>query len=283
MKIYSRHPYFFPLLLILAGFTFGSLPIAFAENSDTKKDIFEDGLDEEETDEDEIYDPLETVNRGIFWFNEQVDYYAAEPVARGYDYITPAVVKTGVSNFFSNLRYPIYLISDLLQLKFGQAATHTGRFLINTTIGFGGFADVAQSLGLEHNKEDLGLTFGYWGIPHGPYFVIPFIGPSTTRDTFGLVFDTLLTPTTYPTYFSNATDAQTWGIGTGGTVFNFIQIRASLLDTIEDAKAASFDFYLFSQGAYYQRRRGELYDGNPPSNDFEDDEAFFDDDFEEVE
>lgn len=150
--------------------------------------------------EAEIYDPFETVNRGTFWFNDQVDIYLFEPIARGYRFVLPKPVRKGVSNFFSNLRAPVNLVNDILQLNFSEAADETGRFLINTTIGIGGLLDVASGdFGLEKGYNDFGLTFASYGVPAGPYIVIPLLGPSTLRDLTGKVPDTLTHPTMYPT------------------------------------------------------------------------------------
>ena len=215
---------------------------------------------------EEIWDPLEPMNRGIFWFNDKMDIYIMEPVAKGYDYVVPDPVKTGVGNFFSNLRYPIHLVSDVLQLKFTQAAEHTGRFLINSTVGLGGLFDVAKTVGLEEHDEDLGITFAYYGIPAGPYLVLPFLGPSNLRDGIGRIGNGFLDPAFYIDY-TNASTSTKWAITLGTKSLDFIDTRAKLLEAIKAAKESSTDYYLFLQGAYYQYRRGVLYDGNPPDED----------------
>jgi phospholipid-binding lipoprotein MlaA len=210
---------------------------------------------------EEVWDPLEPMNRKIFWFNDQVDTYLLGPVSEGYDYVMPTPVKTGVSNFFSNIKFPIYFVSDVLQLKFIQAASHTGRFLINTTIGVGGFIDIAKNMGLEHHYEDIGVALDYYGIPAGPYLVLPILGPSNFRNAIGTVADTALNPTFYPYYFDNATDAQKYFFSTGANTLDAIQFRASIIDAIQAAKDTSLDYYLFVQSAYYQRRHALLTDG----------------------
>lgn len=140
---------------------------------------------------DDPDDPFESYNRAMFSFNDNVDQYVLKPVAKGYQYIAPTPVQKGVSNFFSNLDDVLVLVNDLFQFKFGQAASDTGRILINSTLGLLGLIDWASDLGLDKNNEDFGQTLGYWGVPSGPYFVLPFLGPSTIRDTSGLVVDTV--------------------------------------------------------------------------------------------
>jgi phospholipid-binding lipoprotein MlaA len=223
--------------------------------------------------QEETWDPIEPVNRGIFWFNEQADYYVLEPVAQGYDYVTPAVVQDSVRSFFENLRYPLLLVSDLVQLKFSQAGLHTGRFVINTTVGLGGLFDVASDMGLEKHNEDFGIALAYHGVPSGPYLVIPFLGPSNLRDGFGRVVGIFLNPI----YYLNQTDLNSsdrFAISTGLTALDVVQTRTDLIEDLEAARKGTLDFYLAAQSAYNQRRRGLLYDGNPPDGDemYEDEE-----------
>ena len=130
-------------------------------------------------------DPWEGFNRSVFEFNEVLDRNVAKPLAQGYQYITPKPVDDSVTNFFSNLEDVLVIVNDVLQLKFGQALSDTGRVLINTTVGFFGLFDVASKIGLEKHNEDFGQTLGYWGVGSGPYLVLPVLGPSTLRDAFG--------------------------------------------------------------------------------------------------
>ena len=139
-------------------------------------------------------DPLEPMNRAIFQFNEVVDDNIFEPVAKTYKYVTPDPVETGVSNFFSNIGEVSTIANDVFQFKFKQAGYDFLRFSINTTIGVLGIFDVATSVGLKKNNEDFGQTLGYWGIPQGPYLVLPFFGASTFRDAPGLYADMQISP-----------------------------------------------------------------------------------------
>ena len=134
-------------------------------------------------------DPLEPFNRAMFEFNEVVDDKVLEPVAKTYKYITPDPVETGVSNFFSNIGEVSTIANDVFQFKFQQAGYDFLRFSINTTAGILGIFDVATPIGLTKNKEDFGQTLGYWGVPQGPYLVLPFFGSSSFRDAPGLYAD----------------------------------------------------------------------------------------------
>ena len=134
-----------------------------------------------EQDEGSAYDPLEPLNRKVFAFNQATDRVLFRPIARGYDWLLPNPIKTGVGNFFDNLSAPIWVINHLLQGNPGEAARQTGRFLMNSTFGLGGILDPASQNGLAENKARFDQTFGKWGIPSGPYIVVPFLGPNTPR------------------------------------------------------------------------------------------------------
>ncbi len=215
---------------------------------------------------DEVWDPIEPVNRGIFWFNDQADIYVFEPVSRGYDYVVPRPAQNCVDNFFKNIRSPIYLVSDIFQLKFGQAATHTGRFLINTTLGIAGLFEVADKFGLKYHYEDFGVMLGYWGLPPGPYLVIPLLGPSNLRDGFGRIVDAFLNPTFYAGQVTDTSGNSAVAISGGLYLFDSINTRARLLDAIRSAKDASLDYYSFVQATYGQLRLNYIYDDYPPQS-----------------
>ena len=127
-------------------------------------------------------DPLEDINRKIYKFNSVVDSVALKPLAKGYKAVTPDIVEAGVGNFFANIGDVGTLINNVLQLKIKDAAVDLSRVLFNTTIGLGGVIDVASGMGLEKHSEDFGQTLGAWGVPSGPYLVMPLFGPSTLRD-----------------------------------------------------------------------------------------------------
>lgn len=232
---------------------------------------------------DEISDPLEGYNRAMFWFNDKVDVYLLEPVARAYGYVAPNAVKKGIGNFFSNLRYPQYLVSDLVQFKFDQAGEHTLRFVLNSTVGILGFVDFAKQVGLPADDEDFGLALAYHGVPAGPYFVLPLLGPSTIRDAFGKGVDICLYPLTYIGSISSLSNSDASAISLGARALEVIDTREGLLEAIETAKDSSVDYYLFTQSAYYQIRRSMLHDGATPDEVEEFDDMESEADFDSVE
>ncbi len=194
-------------------------------------------------------DPLEGFNRGVYKFNEVTDKYAIKPVAKAYKAVAPTPVRKGVNNFFNNLGSITTVLNDLLQLKFANAFTDAGRFVINTTFGIAGLIDVAGMDNIPNHKEDFGQTLGHWGMTNSAYLVLPFLGPSTVRDTGGLVFDTLTTdPITYAHYDGQIALSNTLRAA------EFIDRRTELLDAKDFIDNASLDPYAFMRDAYLQRR-----------------------------
>jgi phospholipid-binding lipoprotein MlaA len=191
-------------------------------------------------------DPIEPVNRGIFWFNEKVDSYLVEPTARGWDFVAPDPVQQGISNFFTNLRFPIVAVNHLLQGKVEEFFTDVARFQCNTIAGLLGFFDVAARAGLEAADEDFGQTLGYWGVPPGPYLVLPLFGPSSLRDGTGRVVDSFAA--VYPWFVP-------FIYTIGPHTLNLINFRAQLLGEVDEAKRTAVDYYAFVRNAYLQRRR----------------------------
>ena len=207
--------------------------------------------------DDENHDPLEAMNRGIFWFNDQVDTYVLVPVATGWDKIMPNRVQRSISNFFTNLRFPIVTLNNLLQAKFKRAGSDVGRFVVNTTVGIAGFFDPATDWGMEQHDEDFGQTLGFWGVPPGPYLVIPILGPSDIRDAGGLAVDGFCT--VYPWFVDFVYTASAYTV-------NVINTRSLYLKQVEEAKAASFDYYVAVRKAYSERRKSQVNDGAPPKD-----------------
>lgn len=210
-------------------------------------------------------DPLEGVNRGVYKFNDVTDKVIFKPIATGYKAITPTPVRKGVNNFFNNLGSITTVLNDLLQLKFAHAFTDAGRFVINSTFGLAGLIDVAGMDNIAQHKEDFGQTLGYWGAGNGAYLVLPILGPSSVRDTTGLVFDTFTTdPITYVHRGGNVATSN-W-IRTA----QFIDKRTELLDAKDLVDDASLDPYAFARDAYMQRRDSLIADGvvsDKPAND----------------
>ena len=236
-------------LALMLTIALGDLSFAYAQEDDAA------GM---EAAEQEVYDPLEGFNRGIFWFNDKFDAYVLEPVARGYDYITPRPVQTGIGNFFSNLKSPASMVADLVQFKFEDFGTHTARFLINSTIGIAGLLDVAKEFKLQAPEKDFGLALGYHGVPSGPYLVLPFLGPSNLRDTVGWGVDLVLDPTFYIGAVTGVDTTTEYLIDGGMKSVEYTDKRARLLKAVEEAKKMSFDYYLFVQSAYNQRREKRI-------------------------
>ncbi len=202
-------------------------------------------------------DPFERVNRAVFSFNETADEYVIKPVAEAYKFVLPEFVRTGVTNFFSNINDVLIAANNLLQGKPSNAASDIGRFLVNSTIGILGLFDVATDMGLDKNREDFGQTLGVWGVADGPYMVLPFFGASNARDTVGLVVD-------IETDFmlnTNKLDSDEKLAVNGLRVVNR---RADLLDAGQLLEDAAFDKYSFVRDGYIQRRRNQVYDGEPP-------------------
>ena len=196
---------------------------------------------------DQPADPLESVNRAMFSFNRTADRYV------------PTVAQRGVINFFSNLGEPITIVNGLLQGKFVQAGSDTGRFLINSTAGFAGLMDVATGAGLEKHDEDFGQTLGYWGVGTGVYLMLPLLGPSNGRDVIGRGVDYFSAPLYYVQQNNGDEDEIFYGL----TALNLVKLRTQLLsaDPLIDG---AIDPYIFVRTAYMQSRLNSVYDGAPP-------------------
>jgi phospholipid-binding lipoprotein MlaA len=208
-------------------------------------------------------DPFEPVNRAIFSFNDGVDRYIAVPVAKGYQKVTPQPLRTAVSNFFSNLGDLTNAANALLQLKITDATEDIMRFAFNSVFGIGGLLDWATPAGLPKHHQDFGLTLGHWGIPSGPYLVLPLFGPSTVRDSMGLVVDVKFNPLNY---MEPATRNPLY-------VLQFVSTRSDLLGATDLLQQAALDKYSFVRDAYTQQRRARLRgtnENNAPLPDYED-------------
>ena len=209
-----------------------------------------------------VHDPWERANRGIFSFNEGLDRWFLEPVATGWDFVMPDPVQSSVKQFFRNLGFPVVFVNDLLQGKPVAAAQDVGRFLLNSTAGVAGLFDPATEVGLPSNDEDFGQTLGVWGVPSGPYLVLPLLGPSNPRDTGGLAVDsaTLVYPFFLP-----------WFVNFASTSINLVNRRSLLLETIREERKSAFDFYVAVRNAYVQRRANQVSDREADSEGSDDD------------
>ena len=208
-------------------------------------------------------DPLEGFNRSMYSFNEAVDDYIAEPVTKAYKWISPEFVQTGIANFYDNFKDIGVVLNDFLQGKFLQGSQDTGRFLLNTTVGLAGLFDVATYAGLEQHDEDFGQTLAVWGVPTGPYLVIPFLGPTTFRGVPGAVVDAAANPVAY----------LPWGFAAVAA----LNKRANAQGSLQFIDEAALDPYIFTRESYLQWREFLATDGNPAISDDSLDEDLFDD------
>ena len=200
-------------------------------------------------------DPWERYNRGMYAFNDSLDEAVLKPVAQTYRDGMPDFAQEGISNFFGNLQDVGTGLNNLLQGKWAEGASDLGRFAFNSVVGIGGLWDVATPLGLEKHTEDFGQTLGWWGMPPGPYFVIPFLGPSTLRDA--------------PARWVDPSFAYNRGIdpvALRNTLYGLdvVRTRADALKAEKVLDEAALDKYTFLRDAWLQRRRNHVYDGSPP-------------------
>ncbi len=233
------HSHHTPLLVLLAAFALGGCVTLPTQATPDPRD------------------PLERLNRSTYAFNDGLDRAIFKPVARGYRQVTPRFVQTSVSNFFSNAEYPVTLANNLLQGKFTAAASDTARFVLNTTFGLGGLLDPATASGLDRNKEDFGQTLGRWGVPPGPYIMVPFLGPYTLRDGLGSFVDDFAEPRAYL-----EDDSTRWMLWAADK----FDRRVRLLDA-DALLERTGDSYAFVRSAYLQRREYLVRDGDVPLDD----------------
>ncbi|NND81019.1 MAG: VacJ family lipoprotein [Gammaproteobacteria bacterium] len=194
----------------------------------------------------------------MYKFNDVADRAILRPVARGYDAVLPSAAKIGVRNFFANLREPLNTLHNLLQGKPGRALTSVARFGVNSTIGVLGFVDVAQTAGVEPAREDLGQTLAVWGVAPGPYVMLPLLGPSNLRDTFGALGDSA--------YYPNGEITASSGGRIALSTLDVISARSSLLGA-DSILTSQLDPYTFLKSSYEQSRVNDIYDGKPPVSD----------------
>ena len=205
-------------------------------------------------------DPWEGFNRGVYRFNEEFDDWVAKPVARAYRGALHDEIRGRVGNFFANIQDIFIGVNNVLQGKFSDGVNDWVRFAFNSTVGLLGLHDVASEWGYEKHNEDFGQTFGRWGVPPGPYLVLPFLSSSTLRDGAGLAVDWTFAPL-----------AEVRPIELRNTLYGlyFVNTRAELLDATRLLEEAALDKYVFQRDAYLQRRRSLIYDGSPPREKLE--------------
>lgn len=237
------------LALLIAGAALGLNAPAMAKSAAAPKkqpSVADEVYDDYYSDSTEVNDPLETINRGIFKFNEAVDFILLKPIARTYVFIVPEAGRTGVHNVLSNLGEPVNALNGFLQGNPERGFTSLWRFILNSTLGVAGIFDFAgANTDLKYVQEDFGQTLAVYGSGTGPYIVLPIIGPSSGRDTAGLVVDALTNP------FNHLDNDK---LVYGRLALNVIDARARNLDLVDDIYANSLDPYATFRSAYLQRR-----------------------------
>lgn len=212
-------------------------------------------------------DPFESYNRTMFTINDKIDQIALKPIAKGYVYVTPQPVRDSVTNFFGNIGDIYTAANNLVQLKIADGVSDIMRVVMNSIFGVAGLFDVASVAGLPKHTQDFGLTLGHYGVPAGPYVVLPLLGPSTVRDTAGTVVDYFGSVTSYvePAWFRT-------------TLFGvqLINTRANLLGAGDVLSGAALDKYSFVRNAYLQRRQ-YLLGGDSSASDSSDSLPKYDD------
>jgi len=209
-------------------------------------------------------DPFESWNRSVFSFNEAVDAAVLKPVAQAYKDVVPEYVRTLIENAFGNVADAWSTVNHLLQGKFESSLQMGMRVATNSVLGFGGLLDIGTEIGLEKQSEDFGQTLGRWGMPPGPYVMLPVLGPSTLRDTAALPVDMQASPTA----LIDDTRAKLIGVA----LLQAVSTRAGLLGASRVLDDVALDKYSFLRDAYLARRQNQVYDGNPPeSHDDEED------------
>ncbi|MEM7651289.1 MAG: VacJ family lipoprotein [Pseudomonadota bacterium] len=202
-----------------------------------------------------VSDPFESTNRAVFSFNNAVDDAIIHPIAKGYNAVLPAPARTGVDNALKNLRSPVNFANQVLQGDLDGAGDVFVRAVINTLLGLGGLVDLAGHEGIEYEVEDFGQTLAKWGVDHGPYLVVPIVGPSSARDYVGFAVDAFADPLRW--YLFNIGQE---GIFYGKAGLEYLNLRASLVEVLEDLEKSSIDYYAATRSAYYQRREALVND-----------------------
>lgn len=202
-----------------------------------------------------VNDSFEKSNRMVFAFNDTVNDAVVHPVVKGYRYAVPSPARTGVRNVLRTLRSPVNLGNQVLQGDVEGAGNVVTRTIINVLVGVGGIFDVAGHEGIEYEVEDFGQTLAIWGVDHGPYLVIPLIGPSSLRDYTGYLVDGYADPLRW--YLFNIEEKGIYYTKTG---LNYLDLRESLIDVLEELEASSIDYYAATRSIYYQSREALVED-----------------------
>lgn len=203
----------------------------------------------------EVADPLEKLNRGTFWVNDQLYTFVFRPISKGYELILPRPVRKGIDNAFENVKYPVRLVNCTLQGKFKRAGQETGKFVVNSVGGVAGIFRPAERISSLANvpDEDTAQTFATWGVPNGPYLVLPFLGPSSARDVVGLAGDYALNPVNWPyLYWFGKRSKHDWTVVPPSA--NTLRSLPTQLDKYDTITKDAVDPYLAARSAYTQNR-----------------------------
>lgn len=256
-----------PMLIADARDSVSDLPLiaAQSEASNGSADDLYDPFAKSDEGVGEEYDPWESMNSKVFEFNRQVDRFVLKPVARGYDFVVPDFVQVGISNMFYNLRFGPRFLNNVFQGKMKGAGIEVGRFLLNTTVGYGGFLDLAKEIDLVTPEEDFGQTLGFYGVTPGPYLVVPFLPPFTLRDFTGYLGDIALNPINWlvvpiieiegvPSVIAHKNRTTTTFIQIGARIGEIVNERSRNLEKFQGVEEATLDLYTAVRNAYLQSR-----------------------------
>lgn len=210
----------------------------------------------------DIHDPYEGFNRGVFAFNNAVDDAFINPIVLTYREVVPEPGRTGVRNFLRNLKSPMTFMNQTLQGDFSGAGDVLVRAVVNTFVGVGGIFDVAGGEGISYEQEDFGQTLGMWGVGHGPYVVLPVLGPSSMRDYFGYFVDSFADPLRWYLYNTDREGVYFAKLGA-----DYLDLREGLIDVLADLQKSSIDYYAATRSIYYQRREALLRDDMASATD----------------
>ena len=260
------------LLAEAADFPIADLPTVAAQSRPLggyAEELFDPFAKADE--EGEEYDPWEPFNTSVFEFNRKLDKYALKPVAQGYDFIIPDFVQVGISNIFYNLRFPQRFLNNVFQGKVKGAGIEVGRFLLNTTVGYAGFLDLAKEIDLVTPDEDFGQTLGFYGMKPGPYLVLPFLQPFTVRDFAGYVTDIFLNPINWlvapiievegiPSLIAHKNRTTSTILQIGVRVGEIVNERSRNLEKFQGVEEATLDLYTAVRNAYLQSRTRAIRD-----------------------
>jgi phospholipid-binding lipoprotein MlaA len=228
----------------------GPAPATELADEDDYDPLFDDAIDDPRVG---FPDPAEETNRSIHTFNGGVDKWVLDPVTRAFGWLFPNPVKKGIRRFFSNLGEPATTVNNLLQLEWQDAGVSGSRFLINTTLGIGGFFDIAQYVGLEYHRSDFGQTLALAGTPSGAYLILPIFGPNNVRDGFGVLADITMHPLSW---FLGPANFLIYGIYTGS---QGLSTREHHMEQLDALRESSVDYYAVLRSAYYQNRVAEVW------------------------